>query len=264
MSAASELNDADDANSEKFSQQDNKKRKLSKSTIAMVERKRQNAILLRESRLQCKPTAAAAVKVHERTPQTYTYKTGMEKNPVLPSNSDLSDLLHSVNCRDCNVSCNASYLYEKFGENVCDECRGKDKDQFKLISKTDAKNEFVLKDCDLDSREPPLKYVTAPNPHNHRGSMRLFLQGQVYDRACEVHGGDEGIDAALLKRSQNRELFAQRKMNKKLADLRKLSKPRKIRETHVHEYGEEFYCEEDDEYSHTCKSCGYSETYEKL
>ena len=242
-----------------------KKVKLSKSTIAMIERKRQNAILLRESRLQCRPTATS---VQPTTVSNSLPREQPKNNMRIPhkkEDSDLSDLLTTVNCRECHICCNASYLHEKFGENVCDECRDKDKDQFKLISKTDAKNEFVLKDCDFDSREPPLRFVTAPNPHNRKGGfMKLYLQGQVYERACEVHGGDEGIDNAILQRSKNREAFALRKMNKKLADLRNSSKPRQIKEAHVHEFGDEMYHEDDDEYSHSCKSCGYTEHYEKL
>ena len=243
----------------------NKKLKpaITKSTMAMIERKRQNAILLRESRLQCRPTAAALDSNSTSKESCKPYKTQTQIG--MKESSDLTNLLSSVNCRECNIECNASYLYEKFGENVCDECREKDKDQFKLISKTDAKNEFVLKDCDLDAREPPLKYATAPNPHNLKGGfMKLYLQGQVYERACEVHGGDDGIDKAILQRSKNRELFAQRKMNKKLSELRTSSKPRQIKVAHVHEFGEEVYDEANDEYSHCCKLCNYSESYEKM
>lgn len=34
--------------------------------------------------------------------------------------------------------------------------------------------------------------------------------------------------------------------------------------SHVHEFGEDTYNEEDDTYTHTCKTCGYDETYEKM
>ncbi|KAL5263410.1 hypothetical protein ACHWQZ_G008696 [Mnemiopsis leidyi] len=242
-----------------------KKVKLNKSTIAMIERKRQNAILLRESRLQCRPTTTNIQPIYVSTSSSCEQSKNNAGISLKKEDSDLTDLLSTVNCRECNICCNASYLHEKFGESVCDECRDKDKDQFKLISKTDAKNEFVLKDCDFDSREPPLKFVTAPNPHNRKGGfMKLYLQGQVYERACEVHGGDEGIDKAILQRSKNREAFVQRKMVKKLSELRNSSKPRQIKETHVHEFGAEIYHKDDDEYSHCCKSCGYTEHYEKL
>lgn len=34
--------------------------------------------------------------------------------------------------------------------------------------------------------------------------------------------------------------------------------------SHVHEFGEDTYNEEDDTYTHTCTTCGYKETYEKM
>lgn len=33
---------------------------------------------------------------------------------------------------------------------------------------------------------------------------------------------------------------------------------------HTHEYGEETYNEDEDNYSHACKECGFLETYEKM
>ena len=49
-----------------------------------------------------------------------------------------------------------------------------------LITKTDAKKEFLLKDVDFDRREPPLKFIIRKNPHNPRwGDMKLYLRSQV-------------------------------------------------------------------------------------
>eukprot|EP00116_Pleurobrachia_bachei_P008315 sb/3468577/ len=239
-----------------------KKAKLSKSTIADIERKRQNAILLRDSRIQNQIVrdCVRAEGKEQNSSSEPAPKTGRDV-----AGCDLSELDNPVKCRECNIQCNASYLYTKFEETVCDECREKDRDQFKLISKTDAKNEFILKDCDFDYREPHLKYVSAPNPHRpHGASMKLYLIGHVYQRACEVHGGDEGIDAAVAKRSENREKSTQRKMEKKMIELRKAARQRTPRQAHVHVFGEERYDEEEDEYSHTCTDCGHVETYEKM
>ncbi len=48
------------------------------------------------------------------------------------------------------------------------------------ITRTDAKTEFLLKDEDFDKREPALRYLTRPNPHNSRwGDMKLYLRLQV-------------------------------------------------------------------------------------
>jgi len=39
---------------------------------------------------------------------------------------------------------------------------------------------YLLKDCDLEKRDPPLKCIVKRNPHNVRwGSMKLYLELQV-------------------------------------------------------------------------------------
>ena len=56
-----------------------------------------------------------------------------------------------------------------------------------LITRTDAKNEYLLKDCDLDVREPKLKFIIKRNPHyKARSDMRLYLRSQIEQRAIEV------------------------------------------------------------------------------
>lgn len=54
------------------------------------------------------------------------------------------------------------------------------KEKYDLITKTEAKKEYLLKDCDIDLRPPPLRYILGKNPHNSRwGEMKLYLQLQV-------------------------------------------------------------------------------------
>ena len=48
-----------------------------------------------------------------------------------------------------------------FDVSVCDKCKETEKDgKHELITKTDAKNVFLLKDYDFDKREPILKVST--------------------------------------------------------------------------------------------------------
>lgn len=62
---------------------------------------------------------------------------------------------------------------------VCDGCRDSD-EKHSLITRTEAKTEYLLKDCDLDKREPILKFICRKNPHNVRwGDMKLYLHLQV-------------------------------------------------------------------------------------
>lgn len=53
-------------------------------------------------------------------------------------------------------------------------------DKHCMITKTDARNEYLLKDVDFEKREPPLKFIVKKNPHNSRwGDMKLYLKLQV-------------------------------------------------------------------------------------
>jgi DNA-repair protein complementing XP-A cells len=59
-------------------------------------------------------------------------------------------------------------------------CHRDNEELHRLITKTDAKNVYLLKDCDLEKRDPPLKFIVKKNPHNVRwGNMKLYLELQV-------------------------------------------------------------------------------------
>lgn len=58
-------------------------------------------------------------------------------------------------------------------------------EKHKLISRTEAKQRYLLKDVDLDKREPPLRFILKKNPHNPRwGDMKLYLLLQVRCMYC--------------------------------------------------------------------------------
>lgn len=55
-----------------------------------------------------------------------------------------------------------------------------DSSAYKLITKTEAKSKYQLKDVDLDKRDPPLKFIVKKNPrHEKWGEMKLYLESQV-------------------------------------------------------------------------------------
>lgn len=155
-----------------------------------------------------------------------------------------------------------------FDYSVCDECHDRD-EKHSLITRSDAKAEYLLKDCDFDKREPPLKYITKKNPHNVRwGDMKLYLHLQVEKRALEVWGSEEQLAEQHALRDEKRDKAKLKKFNKNMKQLRMevrssiYDKTTKVNHTHV--YGEETYNEDEDNYSHTCTICGFVETYEKM
>ncbi|XP_012526908.1 DNA repair protein complementing XP-A cells homolog [Monomorium pharaonis] len=171
-------------------------------------------------------------------------------------------------CEECQQEFEDSYLLRTFDLTVCDKCRDKE-GKHSLITKTEAKQEYLLKDCDLDRREPPLKFIVRKNPHNANwGEMKLYLHLQIEQRALEVWGSEEKLLKEKEARDMKREGTKIKKFNKKIKQLRMQVRSslydKTTKASHVHEFGEDTYNEEDDTYSHTCTTCGYEDTYEKM
>lgn len=172
-------------------------------------------------------------------------------------------------CLECDDSYIDSWLMTNFAYSVCDKCRDSN-DRHSLITRTEAKNEYLLKDCDFDRREPPLKFIERQNPHNVRwGTMKLYLHLLVEKRALEVWGSEEQLMKELAARDENRDKAKHKKYNKNMKKLRmemrsSLYDGRTAKGPHKHEYDGETYNEDDDNYSHTCTVCGFVETFEKM
>uniref|UniRef100_A0A8C2SVJ7 XPA, DNA damage recognition and repair factor n=1 Tax=Coturnix japonica TaxID=93934 RepID=A0A8C2SVJ7_COTJA len=128
-------------------------------------------------------------------------------------------------------------------------------DKHKLITRTEAKEEYLLKDCDLDKREPVLRFIVKKNPHNPRwGDMKLYLKLQVIKRALEVWGSEESLQEAKEQRRDSREKMKQKKFDKKVKELRRAVRSslwKKTTSIHEHEYGPEENIDEDT-YKKTC------------
>jgi len=192
-----------------------------------------------------------------------------ELNNVLAAIVDDSeDLpLDFKECIECKNGFVTSNLWVQFDHPVCDGCRDPD-DKHSLITRTEAKNEYLLKDCDLDKREPVLKAIIRKNPHNPRwGEMKLYLHVQIEKRALEVWGTEEALIEAKEARGEKKEKTKAKKYLKQLKELRMQVRSSLYDRTsgaaHVHSFGPDRYNEEEDNYTHDCE-CGYSETFEKL
>ncbi|XP_019372723.1 PREDICTED: DNA repair protein complementing XP-A cells isoform X2 [Gavialis gangeticus] len=171
-----------------------------------------------------------------------------------------------VFCEDCGKQFMNSYLMLHFHLAICDNCRDAE-DKHKLITKTEAKQEYLLKDCDLDKREPALRFILKKNPHNANwGDMKLYLKLQVIKRSLEIWGSEEALQEAKEARQGTREKMKQKKFDKKVKELRRAVRSslwKKEAGIHQHEYGPEENIEED-MYKKTCTTCGHELTYEKM
>lgn len=150
--------------------------------------------------------------------------------------------------------------------NVCDDCRDS-KEVHQLITRTEAKSKYLLKDCDLDLREPPLRYILKKNPYAQRGDMRLYLKLQIEERALMVHGSEDNLEEELEKREERRTATKQKNYDKKMKSLRmqvRSSLYKRSTANHEHEFGEPTYIPDDDVYEKECKTCHHKVTYEEM
>lgn len=195
----------------------------------------------------------------EQTSKPKEYKTIINDGEELP--------IKTTECRECGDVFAGSYLLDNFDYSVCDKCHDKE-EKHKLITKTEAKDEYLLKDCDFDRREPNLRYVSKKNPHHKRGEMKLYLEFQVYKRAMEVWGSEEELDRMKEERVEKKDAAKVKRFDKKLKELKMNMRSsvfaKNIAASHEHVFGEETFNEEDDNYSHTCNICGFFETFEKM
>ncbi|CAD5117654.1 DgyrCDS6407 [Dimorphilus gyrociliatus] len=234
---------------------------------AKIERNRQRAVLLRESRLARRQWDAikkegATVKRTLDSGAGFLIEDEDEQKPSakLKIVEEVAGRLKAADqpglyCDDCGKEFVDSYLYKTYNADVCDQCRDTE-EKHRLITRTDAKNRYLLNDADIDKREPKLKFTLKKNPHNKRwGEMKLYLEIQIAERAFEVWGSEEAIEEEKEKRLQKKEDAKKKKFDKKLTELKKAARSslyRKIDTTHQHEFGEEVYNEETDEYTKSC------------
>ncbi|XP_015187906.1 PREDICTED: DNA repair protein complementing XP-A cells homolog [Polistes dominula] len=248
-----------------------------------AERNRQKALLLKKSKVVVHPynkeennesSTGRAIKVQGKRVVDSGGGFLIEENDELEN-----EMLNIVTqpapiisalpiCDECSKEFKDSYLLQTFNLQVCDLCRDSE-GKHSLITKSEAKQEYLLRDYDFDKREPALKYITRKNPHNpHWGEMKLYLHLQVEERALEVWGTEDNLLNEKLKREVKREETKMKNFNKKIKRLRMQVRSslynKSTKADHVHEFGEETYNEDDDTYSHTCLSCGYDETFEKM
>jgi len=260
--------------------------KISDSQKARAEKNRMKAIALKKARLSAQPYPdpkkkedfLTGEKVKE-TKETKLVDTNagffIEETDGPEGQQVISEPLPAPvieperpKCTECLEDLADSYLFRMFNIDVCDKCKETEKDgKHELITKTDAKNQFLLKDMDFD-REPSLKFIVRKNPHNSRwGDMKLYLRLQVEKKALEVWGSEEALEEEHEKREDRRDHLKVKKFNKKLKALRmqvRGSLYKKDISAHEHEYGEEVYDEDEDMYSRTCKTCDHVHSYEKM
>ncbi|CAH2103068.1 unnamed protein product [Euphydryas editha] len=256
---------------------------LTAAQRARAERNRQRALALKEARLIQRPhdesQAAGARHVAASRAGARHVDTGggflLEEDEAQAAERSArprappAPVVHRAeqpHCLLCERPFPQSYLFDTFDYSVCDACRD-DEGAHCLITRTEAKSEFLLKDCDLDLRPPPLRCVRRRNPHRARfAEMRLYLRAQVQQRALAVWGSEEALRRERGERAARRERAAGSAARRRLRALRmdvRSSLFDRTRAPHEHAFGPEAYDEAEDVYRRSC-ACGHVETYEKM
>ena len=125
-------------------------------------------------------------------------------------------------CRECeSLEIDWKWL-DVFGCAICNSCKEKLPEKYSLLTKTEAKEDYMLTDPELRDEEL-LPHLERPNPHKSTwNNMMLFLRYQVEEYAFNVKwGSSEKLDEAYEKREDDKKRRRQDKFKSKLQELKK-------------------------------------------
>ncbi|RVE48545.1 hypothetical protein evm_006856 [Chilo suppressalis] len=240
---------------------------LTATQRARIERNRLKARALQDARLvqrQNLPVPTEAAKWDSGGGFLLEEEPSAPAAPPRAPPAPLLDPSERPHCTLCGRPFACSYLFDTFDWSVCDACRD-DEEAHALMTRTEAKAEFLLKDCDLDLRPPPLRCSRRRNPHRGGGDMRLYLRAQLEERALAVWGSRAALDAERARRVEARARTRHKGVQRRLRALRmdvRSSLYERGATHHTHQWGPER--RDDDLYTRACLTCDHTETYEKM
>ncbi|KAH8657218.1 XPA protein C-terminus-domain-containing protein [Tricladium varicosporioides] len=145
-----------------------------------------------------------------------------KEGPFEPALSVLSEKGKGEKCRECG-GLEVDWLWvDVFKCAVCGICKEKFPEKYSLLTKTEAKDDYLLTDPELKDDEL-LPHLSKPNPHkSHWHDMNLFLRYQVEDYAFKTKWGSaEALDAEFEKRELEKKQRKEAKFKSKLKELKK-------------------------------------------
>jgi DNA-repair protein complementing XP-A cells len=183
-------------------------------------------------------------------------------------------------CRECG-SLDIDWKWDEiFGCKVCGKCKEQYPDKYSLLTKTEAREDYLLTDPELKDEEL-LPRLERPNPHKSSyASMQLFLRYQVEEYAFSEKkwGSSAAMDAEFERREVEKKKRKDAKFRSKLADLKKRTRVEAYKrsregglqtgaeaqfgdrigglERHVHEWGRSLEDPETGMMKKRCVDCG--------
>ncbi|SLM35826.1 dna repair protein rad14 [Lasallia pustulata] len=125
-------------------------------------------------------------------------------------------------CRECG-SMEIDWKWEEiFGCAVCNVCKEKVPEKYSLLTKTEAKEDYLLTDPELKDEEL-LPHLERPNPHKATwNNMMLYLRYQVEEYAfTKKWGSAEALDEEFATRETEKKKRKEDKFKSKLQELKK-------------------------------------------
>ncbi|KAI9847318.1 MAG: hypothetical protein M1837_002905 [Sclerophora amabilis] len=126
-------------------------------------------------------------------------------------------------CYECR-SLEIDWKWEEvFGCRICNSCRDQLPEKYSLLTKTEAKEDYLLTDPELKDEEL-LPHIERPNPHKSTwNNMMLYLRYQVEEYAFSPKkwGSAEALDQEFIKRESEKKKRKEDKFRSKLQDLKR-------------------------------------------
>lgn len=198
------------------------------------------ALHVRDGKMEQKP-AHMTQKEWERQ-QLLTALRRDRAGPFEPGLSVLDDKSAQKKCRECG-RLEIDWKWEEvFGCCVCNACKEVYPERYSLLTKTEAKEDYLLTDPELRDEEL-LPHMERPNPHKATwNNMMLFLRYQVEEFAFSPKkwGSPEALDAEFERREVEKKRRREAKFKTKLEDLKKRTRVEAYRRSRQGNSGGQF------------------------
>lgn len=145
--------------------------------------------------------------------------------PGLSALADKDDQGQDVQrkCRECG-SLEIDWKWDEvFGCRICNGCKEKLPEKYSLLTKTEAREDYLLTDPELRDEEL-LPHMERPNPHKSNwNNMMLYLRYQVEEYAFsdKKWGSPGALDEEFERREGEKKRRKEEKFKNKLNELKK-------------------------------------------
>ncbi|KAI5818956.1 XPA protein C-terminus-domain-containing protein, partial [Pyronema omphalodes] len=144
-----------------------------------------------------------------------------KKGAFEPAISAAKDSNEDKTCFECKSPEIDFKWKDVFKCRVCEKCKKEKPDKYSLLTKTEAREDYLLTDPELKD-EDLLPHLSQPNPHKSTWSnMMLYVKYQVEEFALKKWGSFEAMDAEFEKRTAQKKERNENKFKTRLRELKK-------------------------------------------